>query len=79
LRVFKQQTGLTPHRFLVQTRVRRALELLRDTSRPVTEIALDVGFSDLSNFINTFRPSGGLLPLRFRRAAPEELVALAAQ
>jgi AraC family transcriptional regulator len=74
LRTFKQETGVTPHRFLVQTRMRRALELLRDTARPVTEIALDVGFPDLSNFINTFRRSVGCAPSRFRKAAPEDLI-----
>lgn len=70
VRVFKRETGVTPHRFLVQTRVRRALELLRDTSRPVTDIAFDVGFGDLSNFINTFRREVGCSPARFRKVTP---------
>ncbi|MCP3099677.1 AraC family transcriptional regulator [Myxococcus sp. K15C18031901] len=77
LRVFKRETGVTPHRFLLQTRVRRALELLRDTNRPVTEIAFDVGFGDLSNFINTFRREVGASPARFRKSTPIEWAALA--
>ncbi|MCE9670958.1 helix-turn-helix transcriptional regulator [Myxococcus stipitatus] len=77
LRVFKRETGVTPHRFLLQTRVRRALELLRDTSRPVTDIAFDVGFGDLSNFINTFRREVGASPARFRKATPTEWASLA--
>ncbi|MFY2558498.1 helix-turn-helix transcriptional regulator [Corallococcus terminator] len=72
LRVFKRETGVTPHRLLLQTRVRRALELLRDTSRPVTDIAFDVGFGDLSNFINTFRREVGSSPSNFRKAAPKD-------
>ncbi|QSQ22627.1 AraC family transcriptional regulator [Pyxidicoccus parkwayensis] len=72
LRVFKRETGVTPHRFLMQVRVRRALELLRDTTRPVTEIAFDVGFGDLSNFINTFRREVGCSPARFRKTTPED-------
>lgn len=72
LRVFKRETGVTPHRFLMQARVRRALELLRDTTRPVTEIAFDVGFGDLSNFINTFRREVGCSPARFRKTTPED-------
>ncbi|NTX60490.1 helix-turn-helix transcriptional regulator [Myxococcus sp. CA051A] len=72
LRVFKRETGVTPHRFLLQTRVRRALELLRDTERPVTDIAFDVGFGDLSNFINTFRREVGNSPVRFRKVTPKD-------
>ncbi|WP_163994785.1 helix-turn-helix transcriptional regulator [Pyxidicoccus caerfyrddinensis] len=72
LRVFKRETGVTPHRFLMQVRVRRAVELLRDTDRPVTEIAYDVGFGDLSNFINTFRRELGCSPARFRKVTPED-------
>ncbi|MCP3059113.1 AraC family transcriptional regulator [Myxococcus sp. K38C18041901] len=75
LRVFKRETGVTPHRFLTQTRVRRALALLRDTSRPVTDIAFDVGFGDLSNFINTFRREVGAPPARFRTTTPRDWAA----
>jgi AraC-like DNA-binding protein len=66
LRVFKREVGVTPHRYLVQARLRRALESLRDTRRPITEIAGDVGFGDLSNFINTFRREVGCSPARYR-------------
>jgi len=67
LRVFKRETGVTPHRFLVQTRIRRAIDLLRDTTRPITDIAFDVGFTDLSNFINAFRREVGVSPRRYRK------------
>jgi AraC-like DNA-binding protein len=68
LRLFKRETGMTPHRFLLETRVRRALPLLRETTRPVTEIAYEVGFGDLSNFINTFRRALGCSPRQFRQS-----------
>jgi AraC-like DNA-binding protein len=68
LRLFKRETGVTPHRFLVQTRIRQAIDLLLDTSRPVTEIAFDVGFADLSNFINAFRREVGVSPRQYRTA-----------
>ncbi|WP_158623632.1 helix-turn-helix domain-containing protein [Corallococcus llansteffanensis] len=71
LRVFKRETGLTPHRLLLRTRVFHALALLRDTRRPVTEIALDVGFGDLSNFIHAFRREVGCSPRDFRKTTPE--------
>ena len=70
LRLFKRETGVTPYRFLLQTRLRRAIELLRDTSRPITDIAFDVGFGDLSNFINAFRREVGVSPRGYRRAGP---------
>jgi AraC family transcriptional regulator len=68
LRLFKRETGVTPHRHLTQTRLRKAIELLRDTSQPVTEIASTVGFGDLSNFINYFGREIGCSPSQFRKA-----------
>ncbi len=67
LRLFKKETGVTPYRFLLQARIRQAVALLRDTSRSVTDIAFDVGFGDLSNFINTFRREVGCSPRQYRK------------
>jgi AraC-like DNA-binding protein len=67
LRLFKREVGITPYQFLIQSRIRRAIELLRDTQRPVTDIAFDIGFGDLSNFINAFRREVGCSPMRFRK------------
>ncbi len=75
LRLFKRETGSTPYQWLVKARLRRAVQLLRDTRRPVTAIAFDVGFGDLSNFINTFRRELGCSPSAFRQATPEAWVA----
>jgi AraC family transcriptional regulator len=66
VRSFGALVGMTPHRYLVATRVRHAAMLLLDTRRPVTDIAFDVGFGDLSNFIRTFRRELGCSPRRFR-------------
>jgi AraC family transcriptional regulator len=38
LRLFKRETGVSPYQYLVRLRIRRAMQLLRDTSRPVTDI-----------------------------------------
>ena len=65
---FQKGDGSDALSLLVQTRIRRAIELLRDTSRPVTEIAFDVGFADLSNFINAFRREVGVSPRHYRQA-----------
>jgi AraC-like DNA-binding protein len=69
LRSFKAVTGVTPHQWLLRARLRAAAEKLAATKTPVTEIALDVGFEDLSNFTRTFRAEFGASPREFRRAA----------
>jgi AraC family transcriptional regulator len=51
---------------LLRTRLRRAAERLAGTRDPITEIALDVGFDDLSNFIRSFRAEFGVSPSRYR-------------
>lgn len=67
LRMFAAVVGATPHQYLVRTRLRKAARLLADGDRPVTDVAGDVGFGDLSNFIRTFHRAAGVSPRRFRR------------
>ncbi|NVB84583.1 MAG: helix-turn-helix transcriptional regulator [Kofleriaceae bacterium] len=66
LRVFRDVLGLTPHQYLVRARLRRAARLLADDARPITDIAYDVGFGDLSNFVRTFRAAAGMSPRTYR-------------
>ena len=60
-RVFKEVYGETPHRYLQRRRVERAMTLLRQTDRPVTDVAWDVGFASLGTFSRTFSNIVGLL------------------
>lgn len=69
LRLFADVAGVTPHQYLVRARLRRAARLLADDARPVTEVAFDSGFADLSNFVRTFHRAAGASPRRFRQAA----------
>lgn len=69
LRLFAKVLGLTPHQYLVRTRLKRAAALLAEETRPITDIALDVGFNDLSNFVRTFGLAAGVSPSRFRGLA----------
>lgn len=69
LRLFRRELGLTPHQYLIRTRLRHALQLLRTTPLSVTEVAFEVGFTDLSNFMRTFRRHVGMTPEAFRRSA----------
>jgi AraC-like DNA-binding protein len=69
LRTFKRVTGVTPHQWVLRARLREAARRLAETRAPVTEIALDVGFEDLSNFTRTFRAEFGASPREYRQAA----------
>jgi AraC-like DNA-binding protein len=69
LRSFKATTGVTPHQWLLRARLRDAAERLVETNTPVTDIALDVGFEDLSNFTRSFRAEFDASPREFRLAA----------
>jgi AraC-like DNA-binding protein len=69
LRLFSSVLGVTPHQYLVRSRLRHAARLLLDEDRPVTDIAYDVGFGDLSNFVRTFHRAAGVSPLKFRQAS----------
>jgi AraC-like DNA-binding protein len=65
-RQFRATFGETPHRYLQRRRVERAMELLRETDRPVTEICFDVGFNSLGTFSRTFRRIVGEPPSAYR-------------
>ena len=69
LRLFAAVLGVTPHQYLVRSRLRHAARYLAEDSRPVTDIALDVGFADLSNFVRSFHRAAGISPRRFRQLA----------
>ena len=65
-RAFKQSTGLSPHRYLLEHRVNRAKEMMKDRERKLTEIALDCGFSSSSQFSVVFKRTTGMSPRRYR-------------
>lgn len=69
LRLFARVIGATPHQYLVRSRLRHAARLLADEDRAITDVALDVGFADLSNFVRTFHRAAGVSPRDFRKAA----------
>jgi AraC-like DNA-binding protein len=69
LRLFAKVLGVTPHQYLVRSRLRHAARLLAADTRTVTEVAFDAGFADISNFVRTFHRAAGVSPRRFRQAA----------
>src|SRR6202140_5916775 len=69
LRLFANVIGATPHQYLVRSRLRHAARLLADGELSITDVAYDVGFGDLSNFVRTFHRAAGVSPRRFREAS----------
>jgi len=69
LRLFSSVLGVTPHQYLVRSRLRHAARLLADNDISITDVAYDVGFGDLSNFVRTFHRAAGVSPRRFREGS----------
>lgn len=72
LRLFSRVLGVTPHQYVVRSRLRHAARRLADDDIAVTDIAYDVGFGDLSNFVRTFHRAAGVSPTKFRQASKGE-------
>jgi AraC-like DNA-binding protein len=69
IRTFRAAFGETPHRYLQRRRVERAMFLLRETNRHVTDLCCEVGFTSLGTFSRTFRDVVGESPTAYRRRA----------
>jgi AraC-like DNA-binding protein len=65
-RDFKRQFGMTPHQWLIEARLERAMELIRDTQMTVTEVALEIGYDNVSHFIKAFKTKYGQTPKQAR-------------
>ncbi len=65
-RKYKKETGVTPHQFLLSTRMSAAKYYLSNTTMTIKEIALSCGFEDESTFCYSFRKREGKTPKQFR-------------
>ena len=65
--LFKQTTGLAPHRYIIECRMQQAKSLLCETTLPVNEVGPLVGYANPSHFSTQFRLFTGQSPLRFRQ------------
>ena len=68
-RAFKKTFSVPPCRYLMQLRITKATELLRDTRMPITEVALDLGFPTSAEFARAFRHAMNCTPREFRQRA----------
>lgn len=64
---FKQHIGITPHKFKLQNKVRKAQRMI-ENGKLSTEVALDLGFYDQSHFIKCFKSVVGLTPSEYRES-----------
>lgn len=68
LRAFRETMGKTPHRWLLQQRIEKAVDLLQFSQRSLSEIATICGFADQSHFTRAFVQSIGATPGAWRRS-----------
>jgi len=69
IRVFRKETGQTPHKYLLEYRLRAAAQLLKYSDLSTAQIASSAGFSSASHFIRCFRKAHGVTPAHYRTAA----------
>ncbi len=65
-RLFKQSLGVSPYQYLLQQRVERAKQLLKNTDRLITDIALSCGFNSHSHLSKQFKQLTGITPKAYR-------------
>lgn len=65
--MFRKSTGQTPHQFVLQQRVERAKELLREVEARVLDVAVACGFKTQQHFARVFRQIYGTSPTQYRR------------
>ncbi|QTP57463.1 AraC family transcriptional regulator [Billgrantia antri] len=67
--LFQRQFGITPQQYVMRRRLSWACHWLRHTRRSISEIALDLGFSDVSSFSRAYRRHRGIAPSEERKVA----------
>ncbi len=65
--IFKEETGVSPIRYIQRQRVNRACTLLKTTNYSISEIACSVGYEDLFTFSRMFRQQTGMSPSKYRQ------------
>ena len=66
--VFKETTGMTPLQFITRQRITRAQQLIRETSRSLIDVGLEIGYTSPSHFAQIFRRVVGVTPTEFRNS-----------
>jgi RpiB/LacA/LacB family sugar-phosphate isomerase len=75
-KLFKLSTGLAPHQFVLQERINRSKELLRQDDAKIVDVALEVGFENQAHFTTVFGNFVGMTPRQFQRSSDYEPAAM---
>ena len=65
-RYFKAMLNTTPYEYLIQYRIKKAMDLLYDSTLNITEISALVGFNNVTHFIQVFKKMFGISPKKYR-------------
>ncbi len=66
IHMFREVTGITPHRYLLERRLTHAARLLGSTGAPIGEICFESGFGSMARFHEAFRRAFGTSPSAYR-------------
>ena len=66
-RIFKIETGVSLSKYIVEKRIDVAKEMLEFSSEKISEIAMNVGYSNFSYFAKSFKKQEGMSPQEFRK------------
>lgn len=70
-KLFKEATGYTPQRYLINYRINKAKQLLENTDLPIQHVSYSVGYSDPLAFSKFFRQEAGMSPTQYRKSYGE--------
>ncbi|WP_066633899.1 helix-turn-helix domain-containing protein [Desulfolucanica intricata] len=68
MRAFKTETGKTPYNYLLDIKIQKALELLKQKKRTITDICYLCGFNNPSHFTRVFKMKTGITPSQYRKS-----------
>ena len=71
-KMFKLSIGMAPHQFVLQERINRSKELLRQDDAKIVDVALEVGFENQAHFTTVFGNLVGMTPRQFQRSSDYE-------
>jgi len=72
-RAFKHTYGKTPSQYLLELRVEKAKALLRESKKPILDVAYESGFHSSSNFYEHFQKLVGMSPGKYRKEEQDEV------